>query len=195
MSEEKKEQKESFKFLKNWSFLTKLKQVKHIGLIVTVIFILILLIILFGNFDFLRISTSSINASQTASSTYISSSEYVGNMEQKLKTIISKIKGAGKVDVMVTLESGTNLLLASNDETKTVKSGSDSTTTVSVNPIILEQSGDGAPIVIGEVLPKIKGVVVVSSGAGNIAVRMNILNAVQTLLDLNDTQIQILVGE
>ena len=195
MSEEKKETKQGFKLFKEWSFLKKIKQVKHIGLIITIIFILILLVILFGNFDFLNFPKSNVTASQNSVYTYTSSTEYASIMEQKLKTLISKIKGAGNVDVMITLESGTNLMLASNDQTQNVSSGGSITTTVSASPIILDQNGDSSPLVVGEVLPKIKGVVVVSSGADNISVRLNIFNAVQTLLDLKDTQIQILVGK
>ena len=191
MSEEKKE-KQGLKFFREWPLLKKLKQVKHIGLIVTVIFVLILLIILFGNFNFLNFTNSSVNTSQSKVYTYTSSSEYAQNLEYKLKTIIGKIKGAGNVDVMITLEGGTNLLLASN-ETKNVNT--DGVTSVSASPIILEQNGDSSPLVIGENLPKIRGVVVVSSGASDVAVRLNILNAVQTLLDLQDSQIQILVGK
>lgn len=192
MNEEKNKETGGIKIFKEWPLLKKIKQVKHIGLIVTIIFVLILLIILFGNFNFLNFSNSSKVASQSKNYTYISSSEYAQNLEYKLKSIISKIKGAGNVDVMITLESGTNLLLASN-ETQNVNSNE--VTTVSASPIILEQNGDSSPLVIGEVLPKIKGVVVVSSGASDIAVRLNILHAVQTLLDLDDMQIQILVGK
>ena len=192
MSEEKSKEKGGFKLFKDWSLFKKIKQVKHIGLVVTIIFVLILLIILFGNFDFLNFTNTSKAASQNSGYTYTSSSEYAQNLEYKLKTIIGKIKGAGNVDVMITLESGTNLLLASN-ETQNVNSNE--VTTVSASPIILEQDGNSSPLVIGEILPKIKGVVVVSSGASDIAVRLNILHAVQTLLDLDDMQIQILVGK
>ena len=192
MGEERGKEKSGFKLFKDWSFLKKIKQVKHIGLIITIIFVLILLIILFGNFDFLNFTNSSKTVSQSSVYTYTSSSEYTKNLEYKLKTIIGKIKGTGNVDVMITLESGTNLLLA-NNETKSTNA--DGLTNVSANPIILEQNGDSSPLVIGEVLPKIKGIVVVSSGANDIAVRLNIMNAVQTLLDLQDNQIQILVGK
>ena len=192
MSEEKSKEKGGFKFFKDWSLLKKIKQVKHIGLIVTIIFVLILLIILFGNFDFLNFTKTSKTVSQSSGYAYTSSIEYAENLEHKLKTIIGKIKGAGNVDVMITLESGTNLLLA-NNETQNV--GSDDVTIVSASPIILEQNGNSSPLVVGEVLPKIKGVVVVSSGASDIAVRLNILHAIQTLLNLSDMQIQILVGK
>ena len=192
MSEEKKQSKDKFEWLKNLNFMKKLKQVKHIGLIITIIFILILLIILFGNFNFSTASSISANVSST---TYTTSSEYVTAMEDKLKNLISKIKGSGNVEVMITLDSGTSVVLASNDETVTTTSGGASTTTVSANPIIIEQSGTNMPVIVEEILPKIKGVVIVSSGAKDINVRLNILNAVQTLTGLTNSQIQILVGK
>ena len=190
MSEDKNKTKKSFKLFKDWDFVKKLKQVKHIGLIVTIIFVLILLLILFGNFDFLNITNSSSNSSMQAStSSYITSVEYVNKLEDKLKTIISKIKGAGNVDVMITLEAGTNMVISTSDNISNI----DGTTFVSVSSIASQKSSE-YPLVIGEVLPKIKGVVVVSSGANNTAVRLNISNAVQTLFNLNETQIQIFVG-
>ncbi len=192
MSDEKKQTKDKFEWLKNLGFLKKLKQVKHIGFIITMIFVLILLIILFGNFNFSSSSASKVSSSD---STYTNSVEYVQQMEDKLKNLIAKIKGTGNVEVMLTLDSGTSIVLASNDETKTTSNGNSSTTTVSANPIILKQNGNNLPVVVEEVIPKIKGVVIVSSGAKDVNVRLNILNAVQTLTGLTNSQIQILIGE
>ena len=183
MSEEKKVSKEPFSFLKNWTFLKKLKQVKHIGLIVAVIFILILLVILFGNFNLFGSSS----ASTSNASTYTNSLQYSSQMENKLKSLISQIKGSGNVTVMVTVEDNSALLLSS----ETSKSG---VVAVSGNSMVVDKSGQGSPVVIGEVTPKIKGVVVVSSGASDTNVRLNILRAVQTLLELNESKIQILIG-
>ena len=192
MSDEKKQTKDKFEWLKNLGFLKKLKQVKHIGFIVTMIFVLILLIILFGNFNFSSSSAIKVSSSDSA---YTNSVEYVQQMEDKLKNLIAKIKGTGNVEVMLTLDSGTSIVLASNDETKTTSNGNSSTTTVSANPIILKQNGNNLPVVVEEVIPKIKGVVIVSSGAKDVNVRLNILNAVQTLTGLTNSQIQILIGE
>ena len=192
MNDDNKQTKDKFEWLKNISFFKKLKQIKHIGLIITIIFILILLIILFGNFSF---SSSSSILVSSDESTYTNSVKYAQQMEDKLKILIAKIKGAGRVDVMLTLDSGTSVVLASNDETKTVSNGSSSTTTVSASPIILQQNGSNMPLIVEEVIPRIKGVVIVSSGAKDVNVRLNILNAVQTLTGLTNSQIQILVGE
>ena len=192
MSEEKKQTNDKFDWLKNISFFKKLKQVKHIGLIITIIFILILLIILFGNFN---ISTSSAISASTSDVTYTNSVEYAEQIESKLKNLISKIKGTGRVEVMLTLDSGTSVVLASNDETKTITSNGSTTTTVSATPIILNQNGNNLPVIVEEIVPKIKGVVIVSSGAKDVNVKLNILNAVQTLTGLSSSQIQILIGE
>ena len=191
MSEETKQPKEKFTWLKNMSFIKKLKQVKHIGLIITIIFVLLLLIILFGNFNF---SSNSAQSISVENSTYVSSLEYIQKLEDKLKGLISKIQGAGQVDVMISLDSGTSVVLASNDEKTTTSNGNNSTTTVSASPILIEQNGTKMPVIVEEVLPKIKGIVVVSSGARDTSVRLNILSAVQTLTGLNNSQIQILIG-
>ncbi len=193
MSEEKKISKEKFDWLNNLSFIKKLKQVKHIGLIITIIFVLLLLLILFGNFNFLS-SSSTISASSN-SFTYTTNAEYIKNMEDKLKALLSKIKGSGNVEVMITLNEGAGVVLATSDESITTNNGSGSTTTVSANPVIITQNGTNTPVIVSENIPEIKGVVVVSSGAKDVNVRLNILNAVQTLTGLANNKIQILIGE
>lgn len=193
MSEEKKSTKEKFDWLKNFSFLKKLKQVKHIGLIITIIFILLLVLILFGNFNIFQ-SNSAISAS-SKTFTYTTNAEYIKNMEDKLKLLLSKIKGSGKVEVMITLNEGAGVILASNDESITTNNSGNSTTTVSASPIIINQNGTNTPVIVSENIPEIKGVVVVSSGAKDINVKLNILNAVQTLTGLDVNKIQILIGE
>ena len=193
MSEEKKTAKEKFDWLKNLSFIKKLKQVKHIGLIITIIFVLLLLIILFGNFNIFQ-SNSTISAT-SKNFTYTTNAEYIKNMEDKLKFLLSKIKGSGNIEVMITLNEGAGVNLASNDESITSNNGSGSTTTVSASPIIINHNGVNSPVIVSENIPEIKGVVVVSSGAKDVNVRLNILNAVQTLTGLTNSQIQILIGE
>ena len=107
----------------------------------------------------------------------------------------AKIKGSGNIEVMITLNEGAGVNLASNDESITSNNGSGSTTTVSASPIIINQNGVNSPVIVSENIPEIKGVVVVSSGAKDVNVRLNILNAVQTLTGLANSQIQILIGE
>ena len=197
MSEEKTDSKEKFKFLKNWSFFKKLKQVKHIGLIITIIFLIILALILFGDFKFSFTNFGGNENSEglSVSSTnqiYISNIEYAKMMEDKLKNLIGKIDGITDVEIMVSV-SGGQVIIASNDETKTTKNTKgEETTTVSASPVIIQQNGDNNPLVIGEISPEIKGVVVVSKCAKDVKIKLSIINVIQTLLDVDESKIVIL---
>jgi stage III sporulation protein AG len=110
-------------------------------------------------------------------------SEYVMQEQGRVAAILSKIKGAGRVDVMITYASGIEYEYAYETKTQTI-AGVTTTTT----ELVYSQ---GRPIVINEKAPKIKGVVVVAQGAGSPAVRMEILKAVQTLLNVGQGQIEI----
>ena len=50
------------------------------------------------------------------------------------------------------------------------------------------------PLIIKESYPDVCGVVVVASGAGNVQVKLNIMKAIKTLLNVKDENIQILIG-
>lgn len=129
---------------------------------------------------------------------YVSSAKYVNNLESKLVSVLSKVKGAGQVEVMVTLESGPELKIATSVDERTNTSTSSSTTTTSVtvieNPIIITQNGQSQPLVLMEIMPKIKGVIVVAQGAGSTKVKLELLEAVQALLDVPSSNIQIYAG-
>ena len=184
MSEEKKSNKLSF--LDNLKFVKKIKQVKHIGIIVVVIFVLILLLILFSD---INLNFQSKNET-FETSTYTSYYQYAEKLESKLKNLLGRIKGAGNVEVMITLDGGTTMQYVTDEERTTVASSGQTTVSVSNSAVLINDE----PIVKGERLPTITGVVIVSSGAKDTNVRLNLLTATQTLLDLSQNKIQIFVG-
>ena len=195
MSENK--DKKNVSILDKLPFMKKLKEVKYGGIIIAVIFFLILLFILFGNFNFDFFGTSKKNVSSSTSGdaiTYQTTAEYVENLEKKLTSLLSKVKGAGEVEVMISVKSGSGVNIAESTETTTKTSNGAEVTTVSTSPILIDMNGTSYPIIKEEILPEINGVVVVSSGAGNFNVKMYLISAVQTLLDLPQDKIQILVG-
>ena len=51
---------------------------------------------------------------------------------------------------------------------------------------------NGEPVIVNKIYPTIKGVVIVASGSEDFAVKMDILNAVQTLLEISAEDITIL---
>lgn len=115
-------------------------------------------------------------------------------LENQLKTILSQIAGAGRVDVMITFVSGKEIVPAydsktSENKTEEKDSGG-GTRSISQNSnengIAYEEAQDGAkkPIIIKELLPEVKGVVIVADGASNPEICEALAKAARTLLDV-----------
>lgn len=186
------------KLLQNFN-INKIFTTKSSKLAISVVILAIICIM------FLNLSTTSKTPQNKKISTtynaleYVSSKLYVENLEKRLVDVLSKIKGAGKVTVMVTLESGPELKIATSvDERTNTSTGSQGTTNTSVtvieNPILISQNGQSYPLVLMEIVPKIRGVVVVAEGAGNVKTKLELLEAVQSLLNLPQKNIQIYQG-
>lgn len=129
-----------------------------------------------------------------------SGDEYEDEMEKGLESILSEIKGAGRVNVMLTYYSGNESVPAYDVKT----SGSDTqekdkeggTRSVKQNDnentvIYQEEQGAKKPFIVKELLPKVKGVVIVADGAGNPDVQNNLAIAAQALLDVAAHKIQV----
>ncbi len=171
--------------------MKKLKSIKHIEIIIVVIFILILLLICFsGNGVFGFLKTSKTTSETQTSTTYINTTEYVSSIETKLENLLSGIKGAGNVKVMVSIDSSVELKFATDEVITTNGQKTETETKI----ILVEVNGKNEPIIISEKLPSVTGVVVVSSGASNTKVKLDIINAIQILLNIDSSQIQVFIG-
>lgn len=109
---------------------------------------------------------------------------YVSNLETRLSQTLSKVDGAGKVSVVITVESGMETVLATKI---TVTENSYGKETVET-PITV----NGKTVVVKEMYPKIIGVLIVAEGANKISVMTKIQQAAVSLLDININQIEIL---
>ena len=119
------------------------------------------------------------------------------DLESKLTEILSKINGAGDVDVMITFESSEEIVPAynSNTTTETTKeqdsSGGERTTTSSTQNKTMITSNSNEPVVLKTSEAKIKGVIVVASGASNQKVKQLLYDAVKTSLQISGHQVEI----
>ena len=121
-------------------------------------------------------------------------SDYVRGLENDLSSILSKIQGAGRVSVMITLNGGTEIIPAKDesisDKVTNEKDTSGGTriinekTTDDKVVFTAAQGGNSKPLIIKEVNPEIKGVIVVAEGAKDSKVKLKISQAVQTVLDI-----------
>jgi stage III sporulation protein AG len=96
---------------------------------------------------------------------------------------------------MVSVDGSPELVYATEDDNKITNNSSGTTSqSNSSSPIIVDVGGKKSALILTENLPKVKGVIVVSSGAGNVAVKLNILNAVSTLMDISVDKVSVLKG-
>lgn len=115
-------------------------------------------------------------------------------LEQRLMDTLSCVRGAGKVKVMITYETGSEIVPAMNtDVTSSVSvSGENQTRTESSSPVTTYQDGENRAIVLMEREPTVRGVIVVAEGAADISVRLKLQGAVQAVLGVDAQKIEVL---
>ncbi len=136
--------------------------------------------------------------SDSAANTQYSSQTEL-EVEDRLEAVLSSIRGAGRVEVMITYETGPEIVTAMNTDTntnrsETVENDKESKTeqqTESKKPATVSGNGGSEPIVITEKQPAVRGVIVVAEGADNISVRMDLQRAVQTVLNVPAANIEV----
>jgi len=127
-------------------------------------------------------------------------SKYCEAEELRLENILSYIEGVGNIHVMMTLENGVEYRYAadekqSEDSVYTYSSGNENPSKVEQTEnsqqsyILIGSSGDKKPLVVTELSPSVKGVVVVCSGASDAVIRHRITEAVTTALGINSLQV------
>lgn len=121
-------------------------------------------------------------------------------VEQRLQKILEKIQGAGDVEVMITFEIGTEVIPAvntvsseDNTEEKDSSGGTRTITSRSVteNVVIADDSSGNKPIVLKEIKPQVKGVIVVAEGADDVQVKARLYEAVKTVLQIPGYKVQV----
>ena len=127
---------------------------------------------------------------------------YEEQLEEKLASILSRVKGAGKVEVMITLVSSSELVLQADERKITDESGEtdrdggtkSSSQSEYTKETVLTGNADG-PYVIKEINPQVSGVLILAQGAGSAAVKNEICEAVEALFNLPIHKIKVLEAE
>ena len=153
---------------------SKIKNTKLFKIIVVIVAIIGICLILFGG----KIT----NKNSTKHTSIID--EYVYNLEEKLTDTLSHIKGAGKVKVLITVESGMETVLAMKTTINETMNGKE----IIETPILV----NGKTVVVKELFPEIIGVLIVAEGASNLSVMNKLQQATVSLLDIGVNQIEIL---
>lgn len=122
--------------------------------------------------------------------------------EEKLESILSQVQGVGKVDVMITYETTSENVPAydikKNTSRTEEKDGDGGTRSIEQEEydsrLAYEDAagGEKAPVIIKELEPKVRGVLVVAEGAESVIVRERILNAVSVVLDIPSHKVEVI---
>lgn len=127
--------------------------------------------------------------------------EYEGYMENKLEQAISAMEGAGKVKVMITVNTSRELIVAkdtpvirSNTTENDSEGGSRTVNELNSEEETVyrkESDGSSSPYVVKTLQPIIEGVVVITQGGDRPEVSKNITEAIVALFDIEPNKIKV----
>lgn len=145
-----------------------------------------------------RKSVSAATAPKSAEPSEPAESQTV-SLERRLSAILSQMRGAGRVEVLITYETTGELVPAmSSRTTEDVHdsiSGKESATQRSVSEVTepaTVKTGEGqTPIVLMRKEPKVLGVVIVAEGAADQTVRLRLQRAAQAATGVPLSQIEV----
>jgi len=109
------------------------------------------------------------------------------DLEEKLEVILGEIEGAGRVKVLLTVDTGTAVTY--QEDRQQFEEGDRKEQ--EVKTVLVSENGDDVPIVVKTKYPVYKGAVVVCEGADRASVKLNIVQAVSSLTGLGSDKITV----
>lgn len=124
--------------------------------------------------------------------------DYSIYLEDKLASILSQLKGVGKVDVMITLESTVEKVTA-KDTTKVIENSIEEDAEGGTRKIekedltikVVTKGNNDGLLIVKEIKPKIQGVIVMAEGADDPLLKESLYEAVKTVLGIKGNKVQI----
>lgn len=122
------------------------------------------------------------------------------NLESKLKNILQKIQGVGKVEVFINYSESSETVAMYNENSKVSSTEETDTsggkrvieqTDTQKDIVYKEQSGEKIPITQKIIQPKIEGAIITAQGASNATVKTSIIQAVEAATGIATHKIQV----
>lgn len=178
------------------AIIEKFKKIKNVEIIIAIVIVVIIISLSVSTFTKPVEKNSAISLEKNSNEIKNTNDK----IEEKLIQILKAIDGAGEVKVMITYESGPEIVPAldtvksdsavdENDAgggTRTTKTSNDNS-----HPVSIQQSNGSQALIIKERNPEVRGVIVIAQGAGNIRVKMDLLKAVETVLKVSPEYIDV----
>lgn len=129
------------------------------------------------------------------------SNSYISSLEDKTEALLSKVSGAGNVEVMITLnDSGESVYAQENKKSSSQTDESASqgdmrgiNSETEENTVVTVNNGDGStsPVVIKEMTAEISGIVIVAEGGDDVIVKDALIRAAQALFDVPANKVEV----
>ena len=175
--------------------LNKIPGNKRTQYLIIIVMIAVILAIYFSTFT----TDDTAKPEATVSDAIVKSETAQLDLNGQMENILSSIEGAGAVRVMITYESGTEIVPATSENTETTTTNDESdgssktseTVRKETDIVTVQDQSDSSALVLKEKMPEVKGVLVIAEGAGDIGVKMDLLRAVQTLLNISADKVDV----
>ena len=124
-------------------------------------------------------------------------SDYSTILERKLEEILMELKGVGKVKVMITLEDTIEKIPAfntnKNSETTNEIDSQGGTREIVREDMSIQTltSSEGGLMVLKEIKPTVRGVIVIAEGAEDLEIKEMLYEAVKTVLGISGNKVEV----
>lgn len=130
---------------------------------------------------------------------------YITEMENKLESILKKVSGIGKVEVMITLKASEEKVTLkdtpSTQESLNEVDGEGGSRTESnvkreeSTVLYTDENGNSVPYIIQKIEPEVEGVVVIAEGGDDVNVVLDIMEAAEVLFDVPAHKVKVMKME
>lgn len=130
--------------------------------------------------------------------------DYIEATEKKLAELLSRVEGAGKVEVIITLRTSTERIvekdmpiLRSNTSEEDSEGGSRNVNSLDEGEsTVFSTDGNASePYVVKTISPEVEGVLILAEGAGNGFVSKNLSDAAQVLFGIEAHRVKVMKME
>lgn len=128
-------------------------------------------------------------------------SDYEDKKKEDLRSILENTRGVGKVEVMISFETGEEVVPAlnitdstSSSEEKDNEGGIRKTTQISngKSVVMKDEGGDKEPLIIKTYKPKVVGVYIVAEGAGDKLIELQLKSIVSKLFSVSVDKVSVM---
>lgn len=126
---------------------------------------------------------------------------YISELEQRVSDLLSKIKGVGESEVMITLESGAEYIYQSEKRQATGErnggSGDQQRTNEKQESIVMveDSAGKKQALIRTEKTPTIQGIVVVCEGGGDVAIQSKIIDVLTSAFSIPSNRVSVAASD